>query len=304
MSWEEKHDEIRRLRLDRWREMAEDYKQRRSAEMPPALPPSISYMDDLEILEEIGGPADLNGFPLVAEVCFSRACSAFPEREMLSILMKYSTDLNTARRHWPWVAHILKLFEAAPEFHDPSKDLTPTQAAELLKSIRAAASSLERDLNALQDVTLLWRDDERDVKSGHFEYLQQLIAQGAAGGAGAALDDDPTRAWDNFLQYRTWRVGLSGLIEGARHAQAANSPGMLTSKNRSRQPGLRKFVRRLGAVWESLTGRAPSIHKVQTRSRSASKFVMFVRDVASLSDTMPVPTPSQVASAFALPNKR
>jgi hypothetical protein len=303
MPWEDEYNESRRQRRAEQRAADEEYHQQWKPGMPPAMPSSTLSDDDLLLLSDLGGPIEISAFPRPRRVNFSGSCSLFPERAVLSVLMKYTTDLGKARRHWPWVAHALNVYRVTPHFHDSRKDLTPSQAKDLLKSIRSAAASLEQALNALQEAALLWRDGSGD-KGGHLSYLEQLLAQGAAEHPAAAVEEDPIRAWGFFDQYRVWRSGLHGLVEGARYAQAASSPELLTSKNRSRRPGLKKLVRRLGEIWHSLTDRRPSVQKVHTQNRAESKVVLFVQDVAALSHEVQVPTPSEVASALGQHNKR
>jgi hypothetical protein len=64
-------------------------------------------------------------------------------------------------------------------------------------------------------------------------------------------------------------------------------------------PALRALVGMAKPIWTSLTGRKPSVHKVETRGRDSDvpDFVIFVQELAKIAGG-PVPSWKQIAVAF------
>lgn len=300
MSWEDEYDQFWSDRYEKCR--ARDEACRSAGIEPP--PPHLET--DLDVLEEIGGPCDIAGFLNASEIDLGLACSRFPERNILPVLMKYGDDLTSARRHWPWVAEVLSVYASTAQFCPPERDLKPTEVENLLGSIRQCAVGLEQALNELGEACL-WHREPQDIwKGGHLQYLQQLLANGVSLSPTDFVDtEDITGNWSNFMHYRYWRSELSGLIESVKSAQNLMSRDLLTSRNRSQNPGVETLIGRLGAIWTNYTGKKPSASRTHGRESEDAPFVRFVGDAVNLCDaTVHRPTSSNIHTALGRVNNR
>lgn len=274
------------------------YKAKWRPGMPPAPPRPVR--NELDWLANIGGPMRVEGLPAPETVSFGSACNDFTEREVLEILMDYTSDLTKARRAWPWVALILHWFEVASKLSDPSKDLTPKEVEETLASVRRVSRQLDDLLEKLHQSWTILRDGA-PYKNGHLEYLHQLLVQGCSGFAGEDVDMDVEAMMSHFNRYRDFRFRLFSLGKSAAFAQSAMNKDMLTSSNRYKTPGVQSFVQRLGIIWRAITGDEPKAYKVEARDPPVSKFVWFCQRVAALSEKVPSPHLKTVASALKAP---
>lgn len=298
MDWRETILRERRAAIDAERARDLAYKARRKPGMPPA--PSRSIRTELDWLEQVGGPLTIDALPPPMTVRFNLACTVFGEMPVLEILMGYTTDVTLARRLWPWIAQILHWHEAASEFSDPSKDLTPKEVADILASVRRVSGQLDDLLETLHQSWTILRDGAPH-KNGHLEYLHQMLVQGASGVAAAEVDINVDAMMTHFDRYRDFRYRLDTLGKSAASAQGALDKRLLTSTNRFQSPGVQSFVQRLGVVWKVLTGKAPKAYKVLTRDPPISTFVRFVQQVSGLSQKVTIPQLKTVAAALKAP---
>ena len=208
MNWKEEYNQRNTERYEAQRAQDAAY----AAVLRPGMPPLPvrALVTEYEELEEIGGPADLEVFGPASEVRFEIACGHYPERQTLEALMPHTgslpaeSRLTAARRHWPWVAHALRMYKIPQKYHDPDGDMKPSKVVEVLAMLRADAVRLERNLNKIERACSLLRDSSQLTKEGHLNYLEGLLAQAVAGKPALDLDEGPER-FANFSAYRDWR---------------------------------------------------------------------------------------------------
>ena len=259
----------------------------------------VGLDDDLDRLDKIGGPAQIA--PVTSEIMFDRACSEFRELEILEILMEYTADLTTARRHWPWIALAALGYRFNQEFDRPADDPAPSDVTEVLGQLRQDSSRLLANLEKFASWHQKPREFAHATKRGHLEYLDSILAQHVAGWgkAGTPHDVDAVALFNERLKFLNWQHGLSCLIEGIREAQGMQDNSLLVSPIRVTIAGLHQLVKQLALIWQSMTGKTPSANRVHRRGGdSIPDFVRMVSEVASLANCH-VPTASQVKSALA-----
>jgi len=179
------------------------------------------------------------------------------------------------------------------EFKKYGAEASPAQVRELLDEIRKSVRRLSKALVAFQEMSARLSDGTALLAGPHLSWLDELIAQAMAGEL--ATDVNEQRLASVHLARIEFLRRLTDVEVAAQHAQKHLNPKLLRRARASENRTLRRLVAMAKPIWQSLTGRKPSVNKVAGKRRS--DFVTFVQELAKIAGG-PEPTFKQVQTAF------
>ena len=266
--------------------------------MERRLPPRLGTELD-RVYSELGGPAPLRD---VHRFAFTTPCQKFPWKVVELALCTFQKDRDTARKHWPWAAFALDQYQfERREKEKYSSELTPAEVVGLLGGISNSARELVDRIVQLQEHANRIEDPAAKFRRAHLAYLDQLIAQAAAGHMATTVDEDPehmllvSSAKMDFIRRLVDVEAVAN--EGAKRVDR-NFLHRGTSQD---DPALHNLVWRLAEVWTGMTRRKPTANKVHRRAdkdRNEPDFVQFVQDLVGLVDGAPKPSRKQIQTSL------
>jgi hypothetical protein len=249
--------------------------------------PSFSFRTDLDrVYLELGGPAPLRG--RVDRNTFARCCNEFSWRKVEPTLRRFQKDRDIAKRHWPWVAFALNQYRfERNQLQRRGATLNPTEVVELLNDIRRSAKKLASSLGRLQEYSYSVRDPAAPFRKPHLAYLDQFISQAAAGHIAAEVNKSGEDMAHVFFGKQSFLKRLIAVQAAAGEAAKRADKSLLKRKKGQGDPGLHNLVWRCAEIWESMTSRKASAHKVHTVDGDDSDdqdpdFVKFVQALVGL----------------------
>src|SRR5262249_39428749 len=148
-------------------------------------------------------------------------------------------------------------------------------------------------LVAFQGMSARLSDGAAPLAGPHLSWADEIIAQAMVGEPAADVNEQRL-AIVHFGRIDFLRP-LTDVEVAAQHAQKHLDPELLRRSRASENRALRRLVAMAKPIWQSLTGRKPSVNKVAGERRSA--FVTFVQELAKIARG-PEPTFKQVQTAF------
>ena len=266
--------------------------------MERRLPPRLET--DLDrVYSELGGPAPLGNLRRSA---FSGPCQKFSWKVVELALCTFQKDRDTARKHWPWAAFALDQYQfERREKEKYSSELTPAEVVDLVGGISNSARELADRLAQLEEHANRIEDPAAKFRRGHLAYLDQLIAQAAAGHMATTVNDDP----EHMLRVSSAKMDFIRRLVDVE--TVANEGAKRVDRNflhrgaSQDDPALHNLVWRLAEVWISMTGRKPSANKVYRQAdidRQEPDFVQFVQHLVGLVDGAPKPSRKQIQTSL------
>ncbi len=266
------------------------------AQAPANPPPRMSSFPKSEydkLCENLGGPADL-GYQVKRSV-FRRCCAEFPLSQVLPILLRFSSNEDLARRHWPWAAFAISQYKfETGERTKYGDDPSPTQIRDLLGSIERTAQNLRSALTTFQALAERLPDPGSPLRRAHLSWLNAFIAQAVDGHFSDEVNEGGSSLLAAELGKMTFIKQLVELEQGAEIARKRVNTSLLRRRRGQVNPALSTFLSRCGAIWKSLTGRNPSASKVAAKNPD---FVIFVRTLAKIGNA-PAPSRKQVETGL------
>jgi hypothetical protein len=127
---------------------------RSSASRP--MPRLRSEFDRL--CDELGGPAV--GVAIgVQPSALAPYCRDYSSHRVLPVLLQFQSDETSARRHWPWAAFAIGLYDyEIKERTKYSDEPTPDDVAKMLSQIESSARNLRTGLGRLQTLSYRLKD--------------------------------------------------------------------------------------------------------------------------------------------------
>jgi hypothetical protein len=262
------------------------------------LPPRLET--DLDrVYSELGGPAPLRD---VHRSAFSGPCQEFSWKVVELVLCTFQKDRDTARKHWPWAAFALDQYQfERREKEKYSSELTPAEVVDLVGGISNSARELADRLAQLQEHANRIEDPAAKFRRGHLAYLDQLIAQAAAGHMATTVNDDPEHMLRVSFAEMDFIRRLVDVETVANEGAKRVDRNFLHRGASQDDPALHNLVWRLAEVWTSMTGRKPSANKVHRQAdidRQEPDFVQFVQHLVGLVDGAPKPSRKQIQTSL------
>jgi hypothetical protein len=256
------------------------------------FPPSLNGVKSeyKRFCERHGGPIICSdGF---AGIDFEYCCREFPRRRFEPTIDRWVSDPVQGIRHWPVMAFAASQYAFRQrEFSKYGAEASPAQVRELLDEISKSSRRLGRALVQLQEMSTRLGDGTAPLAEPHLSWLDEIIAQAMAGRPLAEVGD---LAIVGFTRTDFFRCLVD--VEGAaRQAQQHLDPELLRRARTSENRALRTLVAMAKPIWQSLTGRKPSVNKVGGERRS--DFVTFTQELAKIAGG-PEPTFKQIQTAF------
>jgi hypothetical protein len=244
------------------------------------------------LCKEHGGPIICDDS--FAKINFEHYCREFPRRRIKPIIDGWVTDPVHGIRHWPVMAFAASQYAFRQrEFRKYGAEASPAQVAELLDEIGKSSRRLRRALVQLQEMSARLSDGTAPLAGPHLSWLDEIIAQAMAGRLAPEVSEEHS-ASVHFA--RMDFLGTLGDVEAAaRHAHQRLDPELLRRSRTSENRALRTLVAMAKPIWQSLTGRKPSVNKVA--GERTSDFVTFVQALAEVAGG-PEPSFKQVQTAF------
>jgi hypothetical protein len=265
-----------------------------AVELPPRLETDLD-----RVYSELGGPAPLRD---VHRSAFSGPCQKFPWKVVELALCKFQKDRDTARKHWPWAAFALDQYQfERREKEKYSSELTPAEVVDLVGGISNSARELADRLAQLQEHANRIEDPAAKFRRGHLAYLDQLIAQAAAGHMATTVNDDPEHMLRVSFAEMDFIRRLVDVETVANEGAKRVDRNFLHRGASQDDPALHNLVWRLAEVWTSMTGRKPSANKVHRQAdidRQEPDFVQFVQHLVGLVDGAPKPSRKQIQTSL------
>jgi hypothetical protein len=265
-------------------------------------PPSLnSVPTELDKLYEDGGPAKLASKPPDKRK-FKSACDEYPLQRIAPLLRPFRKEEQAIRRHWPWTAFALSRYLF--EIEERNKDFderSPKEWKELLQAIAKGAHELATNLAEVQAAAHRLADPSAPLRRAHIAWFDELFARAAAGRADSAEADHDSQMAMNHFAKQAFLLLLADVERSAKSAVKNLDPSLLTRKRGQNNPALDHFVWLNAQMWESLTGRRASAHRLNSKDREDPDFVLFVSDLAKLGQA---PSPSRREIETSLRNRR
>jgi hypothetical protein len=229
-----------------------------------------------------------------ANINFEHCCWEFPRRKFEPIIDRWATDRLHGIRHWPVMAFAASQYAFLQrEFSKYGAEASPAQVGELLDEIGKSSRRLRRALGQLHEMSARLSDGTAPLAKGHLSWLDEIIAQAMAGRLAAEVNEEQLA---NVHLARMDFLGLLVDVEvAARYARERLDPELLRRSRTPENRALRTLVAMAKPIWQSLTGRRPSVNKVD--GERTSDFVTFVQALANIAGG-PEPTFKQVQTAF------
>jgi hypothetical protein len=267
-------------------------------EPPPPSRISLSSVKSeyQKFCDSNGGPIEIDGF---AEVDYQHSCQDFPQIKFAPMIEKWQGDRTTGIRHWPAMAFAANDYRfRQQEFARYGKPPSQSDIRDLLSTIASSARELHTALTKLQGFASQLSDGAVPLAIPHLVWIDQYIAQAAAGVFSTELVSDPTAIAEFFCE----RTKLLERIIGVDAASTVSINRLDTSllkrpPNTPDNRALRRLVSIAKPIWTSLTGRRPSTNKSNRNGDDTPDFVRFVQELAQIGGG-PDPSFKQVAVAF------
>jgi hypothetical protein len=260
------------------------------------FPPSLNSVKSeyRRLCEQHGGPIICDDS--FAEINFQHCCREFPGRRFQPIIDRWVKDPVHGIRHWPVMAFAASQYAfRQQEFKKYGAEASPAQVRELFLEIGKSSRGLGRALGQLQEMSTRLSDGTAPLAGPHLSWLDEIIAQAMTGRPLAeAIEID--LAIVGFTRTDFLRC-LVDVEVAARYAQQRLDPELLRRARTSENRPLRTLVAMAKPIWQSLTGRKPSVNKVAGERRS--DFATFTQELAKIAGG-PEPTFKQIETAFRL----
>jgi hypothetical protein len=260
----------------------------------PRFPPSLNSVEsDYRIFcDQYGGPIICND--RFAKIDFEYCCREFPRQKFEATIGRWVTDPVHGIRHWPVMAYAASQYAFRQrEFSKYGAESSPAQVRELLDEIRKNARRLSRALVQFQEMSARLSDGAAPLAGPHLSWVDEIVAQAMAGQLAPEVNEERLAlvhaARIDFLRR------LVDVEVAARDVQERLDPKLLRRTRSSENRALRTLVAMAKPIWQSLTGRKPSVNKVAGERKS--DFVTFVQELAKIAGG-PEPTFKQVQTAF------
>jgi hypothetical protein len=260
------------------------------------LPPSLNAVkSEYRIFcDRYGGPITCDD--RFAGIEFEHCCREFPRKKFEQTINRWMTDPVHGIRHWPVMAYAASQYAFRQrEFRNYGAEASPVQVRELLDEIRKSARRLSSALVQLQEMSARLSDGTAPLARPHLSWLDEFIAQAMAGEIAADVNEERLAivqfARTDFLRR------LVDVEVAARDVRERLNPKLLRRARTSENRALRTLVAMAKPIWQSLTGRKPSVNKVAGKRKS--DFVTFVQSLANVAGG-PEPTFKQVQTAFSV----
>jgi hypothetical protein len=251
------------------------------------LPPSRISLSSVKseyqkFCDSTGGPIEIDQF---AGIDYRHCCRDFPQVEFTPIIERWQADKTTGIRHWPAMAFAANDYRfRQQEFTRYGKPPSQSDIRELLSTIARSARELHAALTKLQGFASQLSDGAVPLAIPHLVWIDQYIAQAAAGVISTELAEDPTAIAEFFCE----RTKLLERIIGVDAASTVSINRLDTSllkrppKTPENRP-LRRLVSIAKPIWLSLTGRLPSTNKSMRKTGdNVPDFVLFVQRLAQI----------------------
>jgi hypothetical protein len=263
------------------------------AENKRRFPPSLNAVkSEYKIFcDQYGSPITCDD--RFANINFEHCCREFPRRMFEPMIKRWVTDPVHGIRHWPVMAYAGAFRQQ--EFRKYGAEASPAHVRELLDEIRKSARRLTRALARIQEMSARLSDGTAPLAGPHLSWLDEIIAQAMAGELGADVNEQRL-AIVHFAR-KDFLARLVDVEVAAQHAQKHLDPKLLKRTRTSENRALRTLVAMAKPIWQSLTGRKPSVNKVAGERKS--DFVTFVQELAKIAGG-PEPTFKQVQTVFAV----
>jgi hypothetical protein len=262
----------------------------------PHFPPSLNAVkSEYKIFcDRYGGPITCDD--RFANIDFEYCCRDFPCQKFDSTISRWATDPVHGIRHWPVMAYAASQYAFRQrEFNKYGAEASPAQIRELLNEIRKSARRLSSALVQLQEMSARLSDGTAPLAGPHLSWLDEIIAQAMAGELAPEVNEE------RLAMVHAARIDfLHRLVDvevAARNAQERLDPKLLRRARTSENRALRTLVAMAKPIWQSLTGRKPSVNKVAGKRKS--DFVTFVQTLTNVAGG-PEPTFKQVQTAFSV----
>jgi hypothetical protein len=260
----------------------------------PRFPPSLNAVKSeyKKFCEQHGGPITCDD--RFANIDFEYCCREFPRRIFEPTIDRWSADPVHGIRHWPLMAFAASQYAFLQrEFKKYGTEASPAQVRELLDEIRKSARRLSKALVQFQEMAARLSDGTAPLAGPHLSWLDEIIAQAMAGELAPEVNEE------RLAMVHFGRIDfLHRLVDvevAARDVRDRLDPKLLRRARTSENRALRTLVAMAKSIWQSLTGRKPSVNKVAGERRS--DFVTFVQELAKIAGG-PEPTFKQVQNAF------
>ena len=258
------------------------------------FPPSLNAVKSeyQRFCEQHGGPIICDDS--FAKIDFEHCCREFPRQVFQPTIDRCTADPVHGIRHWPVMAFAASQYAfRQQEFKKYGAEASPAHVRELLDEIRKSARRLSRALVQFQQMSARISDGTAPLAEPHLSWMDEIIAQAMAGRRAADVSEEQS-ASAHFARMEF--LGRLGDVEAAaRYAQQRLDPELLRRSRTSENRALRTLVAMAKPIWQSLTGRKPSVNKVAGERTSA--FVTFVQELAKIAGG-PEPTFRQIETAF------
>jgi hypothetical protein len=258
------------------------------------LPPSLNAVKSeyKKLCERHGGPIICDDS--FADIDFEHYCREFPLRRFKPTIDRWVTDPDHGIRHWPVMAFAASQYAFLQrEFSKYGTEASPAQVRDLLDEIGKSSQRLRGALVQLQEMSARLSDGTAPLAGPHLSWLDEIISQAMAG-RGAADVSEEQLASVHFARMDFLRR-LVDVEVAAGYAQKRLDPELLKRGRTSENRALRTLVAMAKPIWQSLTGRKPSVNKVA--GERTSDFVLFTQELAEIAGG-PEPTFKQVQTAF------
>ena len=264
--------------------------------MERRLPPRLET--DLDrVYSELGGPAPLRD---VHRSAFSGPCQKFPWKSSSWRFVHSRKTVTQLGSTGPGLRSLLTNINLSGA-RNIRVSLTPAEVVELVGGISNSARELADRLAQLQEHANRIKDPAAKLRRAHLAYLDQLIAQAAAGNTAATVNDDPEHMLRVSFAKRDFIRRLVDVETVANEGAKRIDRNFLHRGASQDDPALHNLVWRLGEVWTSMTGRKPSANKVHRQAgidRTEPDFVQFVQNLVGLVDGAPKPSRRQIQTSL------
>ena len=258
------------------------------------FPPSLNAVKSeyKRFCEQYGGPIICDDS--FAKIDFEHCCREFPRRRFEPTIDRWATEPVHGIRHWPIMASAASQYAFLQrEFSKYGAEASPAQVGKLLDEIGKSSRRLFRALVQLQEMSARLSDGTAPLAGPHVSWLDAIVAQAMAGRPAAEVSEEHLAIADfarmDFLHR------LVDVEVAARYARQRLDPKLLKRARTSENRALRTLVAMAKPIWQSLTGRKPSVNKVA--GERTSDFATFVQDLAKIAGG-PQPTFKQIQTAF------
>jgi hypothetical protein len=267
---------------------------RAMAENKRRFPPSLNAVkSEYKVFcDQYGSPITCDG--RFADIHLEHCCRDFPRRKFEPTIKRWVTDPVHGIRHWPVMAYAASQYAFRQrEFKKYGAEASPALVRELLDEIRKSARRLSRALARFQEMSARLSDGTAPLAGPHLSWMDEIIAQAMAGQLAPEVNEERLA-----LVHAARMDFLRRLVDveiAARDVQERLDPKLLRRTRTSENRALRTLVAMAKPIWQSLTGRKPSVNKVAGDRKS--DFVTFVQELAKIAGG-PEPTFKQVQAVF------